>query len=254
MDSTPINPQLPTIHSTISTNSASENISSGSAGTAFENDGVHIQLLDSNSVDTRSIFMHTSTSQVPSGSQAISNLGYTQVDPHFQDGLWPISEDNTNPRQHDDQIEVGGLNTCREFDLHQMAPGSLDAPGIPRDLWMAPEVDRSYTHHNAQSIFNTAPSVQYSHEQSASVLFHQQFELWGENLWRRSVPTPGTRYSLTFPPGQSSRNLGRKSNARKHPFQTFERHLAPSVNDSVYGLNLRRQSPLDLFRKQRKRG
>jgi hypothetical protein len=122
------------------------------------------------------------------------------------------------------------------FDLHPTSPRSFTSTVISTGpLQMESVADRSWERQDAQSRVHAAPLVEYSHEQSASVLYHQQFKHWEDDPWHGPVPTPGTRYSLNFTSRPSSRIVRGKSTGRKYQPRLSKRHSPPSRGDSGYG-------------------
>jgi hypothetical protein len=120
------------------------------------------------------------------------------------------------------------------FSMDAGTPGSVDET---KNLGQVPEigsaVDTNPTQYGAQSGVNAPPLTQYSHDLSASMIFHEQFAHWLQNPCRRSVPTP---HSLTVAPfAQSSRITDPKSTASQILLYPSGQHFVHSSTDSGYG-------------------
>src|SRR5450756_830891 len=131
-NSTSINPQLPTTQSTISTNYTSNNLSSGSVGTAgteFDS-GMRIQSHENNFFDTPCTSMPISPTQEHRSPYAISNFSSTPANPRSSEALWHVPGDDAFQAPFNEQIQVGGVDEP-VFAVHQTTPGSSRTRGIP---------------------------------------------------------------------------------------------------------------------------
>jgi hypothetical protein len=234
---TSTNHQTPSISPTVSAGCAPRNISPGWSETAFGKERVPIQLHQDNLVHTRSIFMHTgmSMAQENGGMLAASNFSSTAGRPYPHDATWPDPEDNDYQTHYGNQISICDINPYM-FGFAQMTSEPCITPGAStRTLQTDFDFDRNCAQRNPPSPVNFVPLVQNSHEQFASVIFHQQWDHWEGNPWCHYVPTPGTRYSLTVPPRESFQIPSQDPNTILKPHLHFAQHLTPSVIDSGYG-------------------
>jgi hypothetical protein len=211
--STSINPQFPTSHPTISTNT-SQTLGSGSGEIDIGGGGVNLQLLE-NFANADSVPMQTVMTQQQSRLSALSNFSSMPVDPTYQYGH---------------QTEYDAL--CEPtINLHSTIHAFPDPVAISsRVLQMGSDIDKNREQHDTLSRINVD-----SHEQSASIAFHEQFKHWEASPQLRSISTPGKRHSLNLLPESSFQNSCGNSTARKFTPHYLEISHPPSRHDSAYG-------------------
>jgi hypothetical protein len=234
---TSTNHQTSSISPTISASRAPRNMSPGWSEMVFGKERVPIQLHQDNPVHTSSTFMHTgmSVAQENGGILAASNFSFMAGRSYPHDATWPDPEDNDRQRHYGNQISICDINPYM-FDFAQMTSEPCITPGAStRILQTHSDFDRSCTQCDTLSPVNFVPLVQQSHEQFASVIFHQQWDHWEGNPCCHSVPTPGTRFSLSVPPTESFQIPSQDPNTTQKPHLHSAQYITPSVNDSGYG-------------------
>jgi hypothetical protein len=153
----------------------------------------------------------------------------------FPDQSWDTSQQiYFYQGQHDTQAEFTGVDPLLGLSMGLGASGPSHEPQTRSGVsQMGSPADRSSVQHGLESTVNITPLMQYSHEQSASVVYHQQFEHWGEVPLPRSVSTPYSITAARFV--QSSRTPGPKPSDRQNPLNGSGKHFVPSITDSGYG-------------------
>jgi hypothetical protein len=236
MSSTTINPQLPTINPSISTIQNSRNICSNSGEALRQNVNVPISFHENDTIEDESLFTHASREEASGGPQAALQFSSTTAAISPQDQWWAMRYEDNGQGQHGDTTEIEAIDQFMEFSTNHVPTDPLDGPQIPGTVaQMESDVGISSAECGAQLRPNAPPRLTYSHEQFASMGFHKKFEIWEEDLCRRSVQTLDTRSSLHFPPGQGSQNSSRKPISGQTSFNHSENQFAPSIHDSGYG-------------------
>ena len=209
-----MNPQGPTIHPTIPINYTSGNLDSGSGEMDIDDGGISLHLFE-NFANAGSVAAQTVMTQQHSRLYALSNFSLMPVDSILQYG---------HQMEHDTLSEP-------TINLHSTNHAFPDPAANPsRVLQMESDLDRDRERHDTPSRIYVG-----SHEQSASIAFHEQFKHREPSLQLRSISTPGTRRLLNIIPESRLQNPCGISTARKSAPHYVEIPHPPSMHDSAYG-------------------
>jgi hypothetical protein len=212
--STSMNPQGPTIHPTIPINYTSGNLGSGSGEMAIDDGGVSLPLFE-NFANAGSVAAQTVMTQQLSRLYALSNFSPMPVDSILQ---------------YDHQMEHDTLNEPT-INLHSTNHAFPDPAANPSGvLQMESDLDRDQERHDTPSRINVG-----SHEQFASIAFHEQFKHREASLQLRSFSSPGTKRSPNIIPESRLQNPCGISTARKSAPHYVEIPHPASMHDSAYG-------------------
>ena len=227
--SNPSQPQNGTTPGRIQSDVISGNNYTGTEGMVFENVNAGMASDENTFVNNGSRTVNIGMTPESCTPYSVSSFHSTGGNPCFSNPTWLSSDHNNFQAPSNMNADVIGPIFPADSPP-QIVHGASGTAGVTAK-------DFSPFSHDAHLGLNNAPL--WSHEQIASVAFHEQFPRWEKNPWRRHVPTPGTRYSLELTSGLSSLSRRGRSRAGTPLPQQFLQPPPPPTGDSGYASNRR---------------